>query len=263
MRLLSLTISLRCSDIMTKFAHTALFSHIMEEKNEDRRPALYLYTPSAPYIRPYFERLVEDYRITDRPDDADKALMISSTEVYDVESGENYNELTPVKASSEMALAEEAFAETCRNFGLAPTTLRCAPVICTGMQGWPREIAEKIYRGTYLGISGNEARRSVVHAISLPEIAMNVLDSGETFNVTDTVDPTVNSIADALAWRMSQKRVFTLKPKWFKLLFGKKRYQRDSMSLTFSCEKIRSLGNYKPVSTVEYLKTHLYDEKSL
>lgn len=235
----------------------------MEESNEDQRPALYLFTPSSPFVRPYFERLMPDYRMTDEPAEAVSAVMISSTDVYDVESGENFNELTPVKQDSELAAAERTFVETCTAAGLQPTILRCAPVVCTGMTGWTREMAEKIYRGTYLGISGNEARRSVIHAISLPSAALGVLNSGETFNVTDTIDPTIPTLADAFAWRIAQKRIFSLKPKWYRLISSKKKFDAASRSLTFSCEKLRSHCDFNPVSTVEYLKSHVYDENSL
>lgn len=235
----------------------------MEESNEDQRPAFYLFTPSSPFVRPYFERLMPDYRLTDEPAEAISAVMISSTDIYDVESGDNFNELTPIKQDSEWAEAERTFSETCAAAGLQPTILRCAPIVCTGMTGWPREMAEKIYRGTYLGISGNEARRSVVHAVSLPDAAFGVLNSGETFNVTDTIDPTVPMLADAFAWRIAQKRIFSLKPKWYRLIFGKKKLDVASHTLTFSCEKLRSRSDFNPVSTVDYLKTHVYDENSL
>lgn len=235
----------------------------MEESNEDQRPALYLFTPSSPFVRPYFERLMPDYRLTDEPAEAISAVMISSTDIYDIESGENFNELTPIKQDSEWAEAERTFSETCAAAGLQPTILRCAPIVCTGMTGWPREMAEKIYRGTYLGLSGNEARRSVVHAVSLPDAAFGVLNSGETFNVTDTIDPTVPMLADAFAWRIAQKRIFSLKPKWYRLIFGKKKLDVASHTLTFSCEKLRSRSDFNPVSAVDYLKTHVYDENSL
>ncbi len=235
----------------------------MKISDEDQRPALYLFTPSSSFVRPYFERLMSQYRLTDDPAEAEAALMISSTDIYDVTDGDNFNELTPLKADSSLAADEQAFTEICNARGLKPTILRCAPIVGTGMIGWPRQLAEKIYRGTYLGVSGNDARRSVVHAVSLPDAASAVLKSGEIYNVTDTVDPLVTDLADALAWRIAQKRIFSLKPKWFSLIFGKKKLDNACRSLTFSCEKLRSAANFSPVSTVEYLKTHVYDERSL
>lgn len=234
----------------------------MKESNEDTRPILFLYTPQADYVRPYFERMMDEYRIADAPDNADYAVMISSTDVYAVTEGENFNELTDVKDGK--ALEEEKhFTGLCRNANLSPAVLRCAPVVCTGMQGWPRTLAEKIYRGTFIALEGNDARRSVVHAVSLPDAARATLGRDDIFNVTDCQNPTVNEFAEALAWRMSQKRIFSLKAKWLRFLIGKKGVKEAGRSLTFSCEKLRSSGNYNPVAVTEYLKTHVYDEKSL
>ena len=235
----------------------------MNESNEDKRPVLYLFTPSCDFVRPYFERLMPEWRIADTPDSASAAVMVSSTDIYDVGCGTNFNELSPLVPDGPWACAEESFIAACSEAVLPPTVLRCAPIVATGMTGMPRELAEKIYRGTYIGISGNDARCSVVHAVSLPDAARCVMTSGGIFNVTDTVDPTVNDLAEALAWRIAQKCNFYLKPKWYRLIFGKKKYDRQTRTLTFSCEKLRSAGDFNPVSTVDYLKNHVYDEKSL
>ena len=235
----------------------------MKESTEDRQPALYLYTPDVDFVRPYFERLMPDLRITESPEAAETAVMLSTVDVYDVSAGTNFNELTPLKRDCGHVSDENGFIGQCKECGLKPTILRCAPIVGTSMAGMPRELAEKIYRGTFIGISGNEARRSVVHAVSLPDAARAVMATGGIFNVTDTVDPSFNDLAEALAWRIAQKRIFYMKPKWFSLLFGKKRLINESVTLTFSCEKLRSFSGFDPVSTVDYLKTHVYDQASL
>ena len=235
----------------------------MSETTEDLRPTLFLFAPLCEFVRPYFERYLPEYRITDNPAEAENAIMISSTDVYDVSEGLNYNELTAINENSHYAKEEQRYRNMCESSGLAPTILRCADLVCTGMKGRPREMAQKIYRGTFIALPDNEARMSVVHAVSLPEAAKAAMGSGETYNVTDGCDPTVNEFAEALAWRIAQKRIFTLKPKWFKLLFGKKKLAEAQRSLTFSSEKIRSNGNFSPVSVTEYLRTHVYDQQSL
>lgn len=235
----------------------------MSEATEDLRPALFLYTPSSDFVRPYFERYMPDYRITDSAEYAQAAIMISSTSVYDVNEGSNFNELTPVIENSECAEEENRYKQMCCEAGIAPTILRCADIVCTGMTGRPREMAQKIYRGTFIALSGNEARLSVVHAVSLPDAAKAVIGTDDIYNVTDGFDPTVNEFAEALAWRIAQKRIFSLKQKWFKLLFGKNKLAETQRTLTFSSEKLRSTGKFTPVSVTEYLKTHVYDQQSL
>lgn len=230
--------------------------------SDDDRPILFLYTPEADFVRPYFERLIPEMRISDSPAGASKAVMISSTDIYGSQSGSNINELSPIDEISPYAAHERHFAEFCTSAGLTSVVLRCAPIVGTGMTGWPRRLAERIYRGTFVAIPGNEARRSVVHAVSIP-LAAEAASHGGIFNVTDAVDPSLNDLADALAWRISQKRVFSLKPRFYRFIFGKRNYDQATATLTFSCEKLRSAGAYDPVSTVEYLKNHVYDDASL
>lgn len=235
----------------------------MKESTEDKRPSLFLYTPNAEFVRPYFDRLMSEYRITDSAENASAAVMISSTDIYDADNGSNFNELTPLKQNSPTADAENHFITVCRDNGLTPTILRCAPIVGTGMTGMPRQLAGQIYRGTFIALQGNEARMSLVHAVSLPDAARIAIGRDDIFNVTDSTDPTLNDFADALAWRISQKRIFSLPLKWYRLFFGRKKTESVCRSLTFSCEKLRSAGEFKPVAVVEYLKTHVYNDASL
>jgi len=233
------------------------------EKETDERPVLYLFTPEKDYVRPYFERLMPDYAISDRCDNAIAAVMISTTDIYDANSGSNINELHPIKQDSREAYNERYFTETCERHGLAATILRCAPIVCTGMQGTVYCMAKKIYAGSYVGVSENEAVVSVVHAVDLPAAYRAVAGHNDIYNVSDGKETRVNELADSLAWRMSQKRIFTIKEKWYRLLFGKKKLADAYRSLTFSCEKIKSSGAFNPNPVTEYLKTHVYDEQSL
>lgn len=235
----------------------------MTASNDQQLPTLYLFTPGRDFVRPYFERNMTGYTISDNPDGADCAVMISTTGVYDVTEGLCFNEFTPLLETSLEVAEEKLFQNHCSERGLNPVILRCADIVGTGMTGYPRELANKIYRGTYLNISGNTAVRSFVHAVSLPDAANLALARPDIYNVTDRSDTPLNDFADALAWRISQKRIFSLGSKWFKFIFGKSNYERQTRSLTFSCEKIASVGEFKPVGVVEYLKNHVYDESSL
>lgn len=235
----------------------------MATSDNQQLPILFLHTPGKDFVRPYFERNMTEYTISDRPDDAECAVMISTTDVYDAEEGLCFNELTPLRLSSDEVAEEKRFADICRSHGLKPSILRCADIVGTGMTGFPRELANKVYRATHLNILGNTAVRSLVHASSLPDAARIALTQPDIYNVTDRTDTLLNDFADALAWRISQKRVFSLGPKWFKSIFGKANYARQTRSLTFSCEKLCSAGNFKPVKVVDYLKNHIYDESSL
>lgn len=235
----------------------------MSESVPDKLPRLFLYAPSREYVRPYFERMMPEYELTDSITDADAAVMLSTVDVYDIDEGLNINELAPLRSDCPELDCELQFLNDCREHGLRYVLLRCAPVVCTGMQGYVRRLAERIYRGTYIGLSGNEAVRSVVHAVDLPLVARLTIGNNDIYNVTDGRETPVNELADALAWRMSQKRVMMLKPKWYKLLFGKRKMAEASRSLCFSDGKLRSVADYQPTVVVDYLKNHVYDQHSL
>lgn len=230
---------------------------------EDKRPRLLVAAPGREFLRPYFERLMDEYRLTDSLDDADAAIMISSTDIYDVTEGNNYNELTSVNPSSSWARAEADFTASAQQRGLDAPILRAADIIATGMTGLPRKMAEQIYRGTYVGISGNEAQRSFIHAVDLPAAARIAISRPDIYNVCDRSATLINDLADALAWRIAQKRVFDIRPRWYKLFFGRKKFEEMCRTLTFSSEKICSTGDFRPVDVVQYLKTHKYDDDSL
>ena len=67
--------------------------------------------------------------------------------------------------------------------------------------------------------------------------------------------------ADALSERISQKRLFAVPPKIFRLFYGKDFYSQMTLNRTFSSE-LCSRG-FAATPVTEYLKTHVYDDESL
>lgn len=224
---------------------------------------IYVNVAGRDFVLPFIRRALSQYVVSDTvTDTAGYAVMISTVDVYDVAAGENINELAPVNDVSEAIRAEAVFIDECRRAGIAPTILRCANIVGTGMDGLPRRIAEGIWRGVFADIKDNTARQSFVHASDLGQAIELTLGSGDVFNVTDGVDCQIAEFADAMAWRMGQKRVFSV-PAWiFKFVYGKQFYKCLTNTLTFSGEKLRSRG-FKAVSVTDYLKNHIYDNESL
>lgn len=230
---------------------------------------IYIYNPEREFLDPYLKHTPGIADRVDNAADADRCIMISSTDIYQAEEGSLIGEDAPTDRASVWAAREKAFLEDCAD--KPAVILRCADIIGTGMTGWPRELAERIWKGTLMHFAGNEARVSVVHATDVAA-ATAALASAETapqgvFNVTDGDNPTFHDLVDSLAFRMKDKHVSTLSTKgqlWFgRLFYGRRLYRRFTLERTFDCGPLCRIIDYRPTPVTEYLRTHIYDESSL
>lgn len=155
------------------------------------------------------------------------------------------------------------FDDYCRQRQLPVVVIRCPYIVGTGMGGLTRKIAAGIFKGTFVHITGNDARISVVHATDVAKAASIAAGSQGSYTLTDGTDPTVHDLADALAYRMGDKRIFSIGPRWAKLWYGGTYYTTLTTSHTAPDTFSTVFPDFHPVSVVEYLKTHVYDEQSL
>lgn len=229
-----------------------------------------IYAPESSFLLPYIHREIpgkED--IVDSFDDKPAvAVMISSTDIYAPDEGW-LDEETPLADGSHWIGLENEFTARAEAAGVPAFILRCAPVVGTGMTGAVRRLAESIYRGVFFHFPGNEARKSIVHATDVARairfIAENDITPG-IYNLTDGVDHTLHDIAEALAYRMTNKRISNLSTRpqqWFgRLVYGKERYAAYTTSTLFSSSRLQAAG-FKPTDTCNYMRTHIYDDSSL
>lgn len=204
-------------------------------------------------------------------------VLLSSTAVYGRDRGEDYDEDTPQTPTSldEMRASdvERVVSDRAIECGICLTVLRMPPIVGTGMTGILRKLVNGIYRGSLTHIEGNEARVSVVHAVDVARAARLTARKGGVYNVTDGVSPTVHDLMEALAFRLDDKRIFTVSPKrarriaWLGRIipqaFNPRMLEWMTTTLTFSSERIAQTVDFKPHSVVEYLRTHDYDDNSL
>lgn len=235
------------------------------------KPVAFIYAPGQAFLAPYFERELAKYDVIfcpealpEVPTAAEAAVMISSTGIYDVKQGENFDESTEVDPNSEWVAHEAAFRVFCTNNSLTCTILRASNIVGTGMNGFAMRIARGIARGTLMHIIGNQARISLVHAVDIPAVARRVWQSGLIVNVTDGCATPLDELVSALAYRINDKKVFDIKPRWARLLYGRQFYSELTTTLTFSNVRCERLTDGMPMHPVcEYLKTHVYDDESL
>ena len=205
-------------------------------------------------------------------------VYISTVDVYGVTGGEDINELTPCNPATAYAKAklavESYLADWCREGGVALAILRPAMIVGTGMGGELRQMVNSIYRATYRHVLDNTARVSVVHATSLADAVVAAVGHDGKWNVTDGVNPTRHELSEALAWRMSNKRIYNVTLRKARLLarigdwlpvtwLNTTTLERELTTLTFDGSAFRTITTFDPVSVTYYLRNHSYDESSL
>lgn len=251
---------------------------------EKPRSTLLLFAPGREFVAPYVMQALPDWDVVQLTAQAladgslpaaDAAVMLSSTDVYDVPQGgcDNFDESAPVKADSELLALEKTFAGRCSAAGVRYTVFRCANTVGTGMTGLPMKLAGWVYRGWLMHFPGNEARISAVHASDVAACVAafaGLPDSGSNgliINLTDGDNPTIHDFLEALAYRMNQKRISVLgtRPQqWIAaVLYGNRRMRLLTTTVTFRGDRARELLGVNPVKVTEYLTTHVYDNSSL
>jgi len=231
---------------------------------------VYVYIPGREFLVPYLRRALPDIVFVDTADNAERCIMVSSVDVYRQPEGTLISENAEIDYDSQWAEYENFFENNCTTVGKPYIILRSADIIGTGMTGWPRELAEKIWKGSLMHFAGNDARVSVVHATDVASAVAALCTSEVTegvFNVTDGDNPTFHDFVDSLAFRMKNKHVSTLSTKGQLLLgqifYGRRLYRKFTTERTFDCSALCRTIDYKPTAVTYYLRTHIYDESSL
>lgn len=208
----------------------------------------------------------------------DNIVYISSTEVYGAEEGVEINENYEPEPISEVGKtkleAEELLQKWCSAKNVKLTILRCPNIVGTGMKGPLRQLVNSIYRGNYHHIDDETARMSIVHATDVARVMVLLRHIGGTYNITDGENPSRHDLAEALAKRMNNKRIYTLRAKRARTIaricdfiplfsFNRKTLAERYRTLTFDSSRLINKIDFKPSSVVEYLTIHNYDENSL
>lgn len=224
--------------------------------------------PALDFVMPYAEA-----QLRGRDSFPEAEVFISSTDVYKDRAGEMLAEDAPVIDFAEERAAEKEFLESCRRHGRKGMILRCPNVIGTGMTGFPRELVNSIFRGTFYHIPDNKTILSAVHATDVGRAAAWLLLNeektahGDVFNLTDGVEHTLTDFADALAARMDNRHISTLRTRFqrwmYRLIAGRRKFSEYTTTLTFSDNRLRALGFGDTADVCAYLRTHVYDENSL
>lgn len=236
-------------------------------------PVLLFHAPGREFVRPYVERMLSGWKVAGLEDagHADAAVMLSGCEVYAATEGEGLDESTPADGRLPLARQEVEFRQKAANATDKYLILRCANTIGTGMGGYGMKMARRIASGYFLHFPGNEARVSLIHAQAIAECTAALLEKmnfapGGVYNLTDGREHKVSDLADALARRINDKKIPTLSTRpqqWLGKLLLRSLWRDYSRTITFSSGKAAGELGLRPFDTLEYMRTHIYDENSL
>ncbi len=212
------------------------------------------------------------------------AHPVRAGQTAELMSPADYAEVAAADVVVDTTGAVTCFPEGCLSISVAMSPCASArlrlslpAVVGTGMSGQLMDMARGINAGWYFNIGGDRSRMSVVHAVSVATAVRLAVKSGDyagDWLLTDGLDPLRSDVAVALACRLGQKRVYTMPIKWHKILArlgDKLRFMPySSVRLNaMTCDAIKEgrtfadvCPDWRPVDTVDYLKTHDYSDET-
>lgn len=159
--------------------------------------------------------------------------------------------------------ADPDFEQACQDNNLPLLSLYCPMIIGTGMIGLPRRIASSLYKGIYFAIKGNASKASLIHACDVARATALAAGTDGTFTITDGTETLIDELADAISFRLGDKRIYSIKPWMARFIYSKEYYAELTSDHLASDSFGLSYPDFKPNRVTQYLRTHVYDEKSL
>ena len=146
-----------------------------------------------PFLRPYLLREFGEERVIVSTDAAaaypslSTVVVISTADVYGIEF-ERASESDAVVACDALSREQSMEAKARKAGARRILILRSAPVVGTGMTGYPRRLVGRVASGVFMQIDGADGRRSVVHATDLALAARLLVEKSTAegvFNVSN------------------------------------------------------------------------------
>lgn len=215
----------------------------------DKRPFLAVAAPRHEFVLKYFDRAF-DRRITGNPEEADGDMP--AFVLLDKDAGTE---------------SVKDFLARCGRLGRRVVILRVpAAVVGTGMGDPVMRLARGVARGTMMKIRDNAAVLSVIHAVDIANVALHVArNRPESAEYAVTAPPVrVNDLLDALSFRIKNKAVSTVSPRWARILYGARLYGELTADAVMDGSSFaETFPDFTFINPVEYLKSHEYDNESL
>jgi nucleoside-diphosphate-sugar epimerase len=197
-----------------------------------------------------------------------RVIFISSVAVYgrnegiDISETESLNGRTPYAESK--IQAERLIAEWSSQNNVSYFNLRLPLVVGVNPPGNLGRMATGIRRGTYIRVRNNQARKSMVLAGDIARLTLQLQAQSGSYNLTDRVDPEFSQIEDAIAASLHRRIHWHIPGSLLKLacragnLFflpvNNDLYSKVTASLTFSSHLAREKLEWKPRSSLDFIK---------
>lgn len=143
------------------------------------------------------------------------------------------------------------------------TTFKTGWIIGTGMTGIPMKLLKAIDKGVYFHVKGCECRCPIIHAA---DVAANIITlgakqlNGKEYILHDGHRPKIAELAEAFAYRLNGKRLYTISPKIAKFI-AKLTGTSDLYSYTiYTKDELPDLSTecLTPRDVIHYLFHHTY-----
>lgn len=198
-------------------------------------------------------------------------IFVSSYEIYGILSshGDVITETeTPCPDTAlgrDMLACEQSLVKWAEENGCCLTILRPGEIIGNCMTGRIRRMTDRIANGIYMHLPGYNGTIPLIHADDLAASVEYLYGQRGIFNITDGCEHRRMEVADAIAYRLNNKRILTVPRKVVKLLkllsaivapLGKS-LSSASCENVFSVAAVKTVfgGKFQPRNVVEYLNS--------
>jgi len=200
-----------------------------------------------------------------------KLVFISSVSVYGLSAGNLINESNELKSNDNYGVskihAEKLISEWCKENEVVCTILRLPLVIGPNPKGTLFSMIKSIQNGYYFNINGGKARKSMVLAVDVANILVDVAEIGGTYNLTDGHHPNFYELSSLISKQLGHKNRILSIPYFIAFVLAiigdilgnvspinSQKLKKITSNLTFDDTKARQVFNWKPKSVLEYFK---------
>jgi nucleoside-diphosphate-sugar epimerase len=197
-------------------------------------------------------------------------IFLSSVAVYGLEEGYLINESNDLRGQTSYARSkiecENIIINWCNVNNVTCTILRLPLLVGPNAKGNLGALVKSIRMNMYFNVSGNNAKKSMLHVYDVYNFIQLSYSKGGIFNLTDGIDPSIVDFTNRLALTLGKRKTLNIPYNFIKFvskigdIFGNNffvnsfKLKKLTSSLTFSNFKATSTFNWKPISVIDNLE---------